>query len=195
MYQLVFRGQCVAGVAPETARANVAQVFKASQAQIDRMFSGERVVIRNKLDNEAAAKFQAALAKQGIVVDIEAMSAPGTAETPASGGAAKQAAPAPEQSSNPATADRRAAPEAEPGERLPVAGDRVDELLAGSSLTLGRPGETLGQPRRHEAPVFHELGQWSLAPPGERLAEPSGKTAVTVPDTSHLTILPPGESG
>ncbi|QCF27356.1 hypothetical protein [Hydrocarboniclastica marina] len=203
MFQLVFKGQCQPGVAPETARANVAQVFKASQAQIERMFSGERVVIRNKLESDAAEKFKAALAKQGIVVHIEPM--PGASSTATQAGAEAVQRPAPGRPVAPTQEYGQAKPQAagpatagvvvEPGERLSVAGERVDEVLAGSRLTLGRPGETLGQPKEQEAPVFHELESWSLAQPGARLVEPEEAPPVAVPDTSHLKVLPPGETG
>lgn len=203
MFQLVFKGQCQPGFAPETARANVAQVFKASQAQLERMFSGERVVIRNKLESDAAEKFKAALAKQGIVVHIEPM--PGASSTATPPGAeadqrpapgrpvtpVPQGSPAKQQPASPVTAGVVV----EPGERLSVAGERVDEVLAGSRLTLGRPGEMLGQPKKQETPVFHELESWSLAQPGARLVEPEEAPPVAVPDTSHLKVLPPGETG
>lgn len=192
MYQLVFKGQCTAGVEVSVARNNVAQVFKASEAQLDRMFSGERVIIRNKLDAEAAAKYQAALAKQGIVVHIEAMNPPSDEPAPAAtpeGTSTRPASPPPAGAAR-ATAQPVAV---EPGQRLPVAGERVDQVLAGSSLSLGPAGETLGQPRETEEPVFENLNKWSIAPAGERLVEPTEAIPTAVPDVSHLDLLPPGE--
>lgn len=175
MYQLVFKGQCSAGVEVAAARANVARVFKVNDAQLDRLFSGERVVIRNKLDAEAAGKYQSALAQQGIVVHIEAMAPPAAEPVPAGRTAAQSG------------------PEVEPGQRLLVAGDRVDEVLAGSSLSLGRPGETLGVAREVVEPTFENLDSWSLAAAGELLVEASELPPVAVPDVSHLDLLPPGQ--
>lgn len=192
MYQLVFKGQCTAGVDVAVARANVAKVFKANDTQLDRMFSGERVIIRNKLDDDAAAKYQAALAKQGIVVHIEAMSPPADQPAPAAVQAPGQADTARPQPHPEAPAKPAAGPSVEPGDRLPVAGERVDQLLAGSSLSLGRPGETLGHPREFEARTFANLDSWSLAPAGERLVEAEERPPVAVPDVSHLDVLPPG---
>lgn len=188
MYQLVFKGQCAPGFDLATARANVAKVFKANDAQLERMFSGERVIIRNKLDGEAAGKYQGALAKQGIIVHIEAMAPPAAALAPAA--AQEPSRPA---APDPAGAKNTAAPAVEPGDRLPVAGERVDELLAGSSLSLGRRGETLGQPREVAEPTFERLSSWSLAPVGERLVEAAPEPAAAVPDVSHLEVLPPGQ--
>ena len=50
MFQLVFKGECVPGTDLETARNNARTLFKASLDQVDRMFSGQPVVIRNKLE-------------------------------------------------------------------------------------------------------------------------------------------------
>ena len=50
MYQLVFKGECTPGTDLETARNNARALFKASVEQLDRMFSGQPVVIRNKLE-------------------------------------------------------------------------------------------------------------------------------------------------
>ena len=47
MYQLVFKGELSPGVDQQTARANAMALFKATIAQVERMFSGQRVVIRN----------------------------------------------------------------------------------------------------------------------------------------------------
>lgn len=187
MYQLVFKGQCTPGVDISTARANVAQAFKANQGQLDRMFSGERVVIRNKLDSEAAAKYQAALSRQGIVVHIEAMAPRASEPAPAVRAQAPQQ-PLVDAAVPPPTTP--AGPLVEPGERLQVAGERVDQLLSGSSLSLGRPGEILGQPRQVVAPSFDSLSQWSLAPAGERLVESKSQPAAKVPDLSHLDLVP-----
>ena len=194
MYQLVFKGQCVAGVDVSKARANVAQVFKASQAQLDRMFSGERVIIRNKLDSDTAGKYQAALSKQGIIVHIEPMLPQADAPAPVNRPTQSAAAVRETESSVGDQANPSGpGPMVEPGERLPVAGERVDQVLAGSGLTLARPGENLGQSRQLEGPVPDHPEEWSLAPVGEILVEPVAKPTAVVPDISHLQVLPASE--
>lgn len=154
------------------------------------MFSGERVIIRNKLDSEAAAKYQAALTRQGIVVHIEPMAPRAGEPAPAAHPVAR---PQPSTGAVGAPATPAAALSIEPGERLAVAGERVDHLLAASTLTLARPGETLGQPRQPEAPSFESVEQWSLAPAGERLIEPKARPATDLPDLSHLDLVPLAE--
>jgi len=61
--------------------------------------------------------------------------------------------------------------EQEPGDRLPVAGEKVDTILAGSGLSLGKPGEQLGVINEEAPPVFEHLDDWTVAPPGEDLVE------------------------
>jgi hypothetical protein len=76
----------------------------------------------------------------------------------------------------------------EPGDRLPVAGEKVDSILAGSDLSLGAPGEQLGDTREEAAPVFDHLDEWSVAPPGEDLGDGEEKPEPPAPDVSHLTL-------
>lgn len=182
MYQLVFQGECAPGVDEETARANAKGLFKASDAQILKMFAGGRVVIRNQLDQPTAEKYQAVLKKNGIISHIEPM--PGTQE-PATEPKATEAPPAPTPKSAPADAET-ATPAA--GGDLPLAGERVDDILSRSDLSLGAPGETLGSPREAEPPVFDHLDDWTLAEPGADLADKRETPPPPAPDTSHLTL-------
>ena len=73
MYQLVFKGECTPGTDLETARNNARALFKASVEQLDRMFSGQPVVIRNKLEQVQAEKYLAVLKKHGMVAYAQPM--------------------------------------------------------------------------------------------------------------------------
>jgi hypothetical protein len=73
MFQLVFKGECVPGTDLETARNNARTLFKASLDQVDRMFSGQPVVIRNKLEEVQAEKYRAVLKKHGMVAYVQPM--------------------------------------------------------------------------------------------------------------------------
>ncbi|AMQ89673.1 hypothetical protein [Marinobacter sp. LQ44] len=192
MFQLVFRGECAPGTDVETARNNARALFKASVEQLDRMFSGQPVVIRNKLEQVQAEKYQAVLRKHGMIAHVQPMA-----------GAAKAAAPAPKPAPVP-QADQQAETEApsappkpasegnvpatEPGDRLPVAGEKVDDILAGSGLTLDPVGVTLVEHEDPEAPMFEHLDDWSLAPPGSDLGVKRDLPPPMVPDVSHLSL-------
>ncbi len=185
MFQLVFKGECTPGTDTATARRNARALFKASVEQIERMFSGSPVVIRNKLDEEQAEKYRAVLNKHGMVAYVQLM--PGSQEKPAPAPATPEAArPAPRPAS-PQPGKR--APEVEPGDRLPVAGDKVDDILAGSALGLDPVGVTLVQPKEAEPPMFQHLEDWTLAPVGSDIGTERDLPPPVVPDVSHLSLV------
>ncbi|WP_029654412.1 hypothetical protein [Marinobacter daepoensis] len=189
MYQLVFRGECTPGTTQEVARNNARALFKASVEQLDRMFSGQPVVIRNKLEQEQAEKYLAVLKKHGMVVYVQPM--PGTEPakvSPAPEAPSRPAPAAPRESAGPETAAAGPAPSVEPGDRLPVAGEKVDDILAGSGLSLDPVGVTLVEHEDVEAPMFEHLDDWTLAPAGSDLGVERDVPPPIVPDTSHLSL-------
>ncbi|MDX1633188.1 MAG: hypothetical protein R3280_00990 [Marinobacter sp.] len=198
MYQLVFRGECAQGTDLKTARANAQALFKASLDQVDRMFSGQAVVIRNKLDQAQAEKYRQVLLKHGMVAHVQAM--PGSQPAPAAPGqpsqtrpAASEPAPQPQRPTESASAPARrppqgAGPKVEPGDRLPVAGEKVDSILAGSGLSLDPVGVTLAEPEEVTPPMFQHLDEWTLAPAGSDLGEKRDLPPPMVPDVSHLSL-------
>lgn len=201
MYQLVFKGECVSGVDEGTARQQAKALFKASDAQVEKMFSGGRVVIRNNLDGQTAQKYQAALKKNGMIAYIEPMQGSQAGE-----GGEREAEPRAQGQAEPAgqpsgavagesTGAGAATVAQEPGDRLPVAGEKVDSILAGSGLSLGKPGEQLGTIREETPPEFEHLDEWTVAPPGEDLVESDDGPEPPVPDVSHLSLAddPSGE--
>jgi len=201
MFQLVFKGECAQGTDLQTARNNARALFKASVEQVERMFSGQPVVIRNKLEQEQAEKYRAVLARHGMVAYVQPM--PGSAEV--SKPAAQPAPGAPAQASGVQPSQRKSAPTGveprpqvpatEPGDRLPVAGERVDDILAGSGLSLDPVGVTLVEPEEVEPPMFQHLEDWSVAPPGTDLGVKRDLPPVPVPDVSHLSLVDEDSSG
>src|SRR5690554_4145636 len=100
MFQLVFKGECVPGTDPAAVRNNAKALFKASVEQLDRMFSGQPVVIRNKLEQVQAEKYQAVLKKHGMVAYVKPMagaapSRPQPRQEPAPSAPERPASPAP----------------------------------------------------------------------------------------------------
>lgn len=199
MFQLVFRGECTPGTDEAVARSNARTLFKASVDQVERMFSGRPVVIRNKLDQEQAEKYRAVLGRHGMVAYVESMSAPvGAAGSPsASAEPAKPttASAPPQPGAVTAAPGGSSGPDREPGGRLPVAGERVEEVLAGSALALDPVGTTLSEHEQPPAPVFEHLDDWTLAPPGADLGVERDLPPPVVPDVSHLSLVDEDPSG
>lgn len=199
MFQLVFKGECTPGTDPETARENARTLFKANAAQITKMFSGQPVVIRNRLEEVQAEKYRGVLQKHGMVSYVQPMEGtaaparpdvqpePAAAQPPS----AEQAPPvAGEAASRPAGSVK-----VEPGDRPNVAGEKVDSILAGSGLTLDPVGVTLEEHKEAQAPMFEHLDEWTLAPPGSELVEAREAPPPVVPDVSHLSLADQDESG
>ncbi|MGQ7272729.1 hypothetical protein [Marinobacter sp. V034] len=189
MYQLVFRGECTPQTDEATARANAMALFKATVDQVDRMFSGQRVVIRNKLDEAQAGKYEAVLRKHGMIAHIEPME--GTAPPPPAASPAPVQAPepAPTTPQAPAASESSSQVPVEPGDRLQVAGEKVDAILSGSSLRVEQAHDRLTEERHVDAPMFQHLDEWTLAPAGSTLVEKKEEIPTAVPDISHLSLV------
>lgn len=187
MFQLIFRGECVAGTELATARNSARQLFKANDVQIERMFSGKPVVIRNQLDQVQAEKYRALLQKHGMRAYVQAMApaqgdvqAPPARPDPAS--QVKASAPLKSQVGSPFTATQANV------SGLPIAGERTDAVLAGSALTLDPPGVTLAESVPVKAPGFDRIDAWSVAPAGSDIGSKNEMPPPIVPDTSHLSV-------
>lgn len=194
MFQLIFKGERVQGTDEQAARANAMALFKATTAQVDRMFSGQRVVIRNRLDEATALKYQAVLRKNGLLAHVEPMEGQAGAppESPREAGREPEAA-APQAAAASASAGRAESGAAggvrvEPGDRLDVAGEKVDEILSHSSLTVDAPGARLSEEHQVEAPHFEHLDEITVAPAGADIGEAIERPPAPVPDTSHLSL-------
>jgi hypothetical protein len=190
MFQLVFKGECAPDTDMTTARNNARALFKASVEQIERMFSGSPVVIRNKLDEEQAEKYRLVLNKHGMVAYVQPMPGSQPSEKPAPAPEPTGTAPsAVKTASQPASSQPSSnTPSVEPGDRLPVAGDKVDGILAGSALGLDPVGVTLVEPEEAEPPMFQHLDDWTLAPAGSDIGVERDLPPPMVPDVSHLSL-------
>tara|TARA_R110000824_G_scaffold16866_7_gene69274 strand:- start:15 stop:629 length:615 start_codon:yes stop_codon:yes gene_type:complete len=191
MYQLVFKGECAPGVDIATARSNARSLFKASVEQVERMFSGSPVVIRNKLDEEQAEKYRAVLTKHGMVAYVQPMpgSQPQATRAPAARPASTTQEPAKIVSHPASSRPGTGTSGVEPGDRLPVAGDKVDDILAGSALGLDPVGVILVEPEEVEPPMFQHLEDWTLAPAGSDIGVERDLPPPIVPDVSHLSLV------
>lgn len=201
MYQLVFRGECTPGTSLGEARQQAQALFKASLDQVDRMFSGQPVVIRNKLEQAQAEKYREVLHKHGMVAYVKPMpgmgpvaGSPRSASSPASAPASAPDKPSVPETQRSGTVARASVP-VEPGDRLAIAGDKVDSILAGSDLSLDPVGVTLATHRDVEPPLFQHIDDWTLAPPGSDLAEKRQQPPPVVPDVSHLSLVDDKEAG
>ncbi|MBK9218010.1 MAG: hypothetical protein IPL70_06010 [Uliginosibacterium sp.] len=88
-YRIVFNGRIREGLSMRKVRANAAVRLNASDELIERMFSGRRVVLKNKVSKAEAVAYMERLAKLGLVVELEPMPSPkgtATVQTPIAAG-------------------------------------------------------------------------------------------------------------
>jgi uncharacterized membrane protein YhaH (DUF805 family) len=70
-FKIVFEGQLRTGVELETARLNLAQLFKSDVSAIDRLFTGQPVTVKRGLTHDDAQRYLKALNDAGVEGRIE----------------------------------------------------------------------------------------------------------------------------
>jgi len=191
-YEIVFYGSLAAGFTQEQTQEYVAQLFKTSVDQVERMFSGNRVVIRNKLDQATALKYIVAMQKRGAECQIEAMGQPGKKVEFSNASAAIETPTAPASIATNTTTPTATKSRVLNQDGLPVAGEKVDEILAATHFDLAPVGEILSDHHLDEEQIvtLPNLDGLSLAPAGSDLVDKKPDIPVPAPDISHLKIEP-----
>lgn len=70
-YKIVFDGQLLPGVELETAKDNLASLFKTQRAAVEKLFSGRPVALKRELNDADAQKYLSALQNAGLNARIE----------------------------------------------------------------------------------------------------------------------------
>ncbi|WP_024674777.1 DUF805 domain-containing protein [Pseudomonas syringae] len=71
LFKIMFEGQVRDGVEPDTAKANVAGLFKSDAAAVEKLFSGKPVTLKRGLIHAEAERYVAALNEAGVEAHIE----------------------------------------------------------------------------------------------------------------------------
>ncbi|MEH6386788.1 MAG: hypothetical protein V7772_02815 [Pseudomonas profundi] len=170
LFEIVFQGQIKAGVAPEQARQRLGQLFQAGDQQLDILFSGRRIVIKQGLDQASADKYRQAIERAGAICLVESV-----------GG-------------QPAAAE----PSSEPAPATQSAGNKVvprDEYMAAFSdveapdFGIAPLGADMQDEYRDFTPLPLDLSALSLAPPGADLDEIKRNEPAVVPNIDHLKVV------
>lgn len=184
LFEIVFQGQVKAGVPAEQARARLGQLFQVGEQQLDILFSGRRVVIKQGLDAQAAEKYRQAIDRAGAVCLVESMGG----EPPATPEPAAESAPVPTSiASEPAPARSHAA-----------SGSRVvprDEYMAAFSnveapdFGIAPLGSDMQDEYTDHTPLPLDLSALSLAPAGSDLEQLKDQREPVRPSTDHLKLV------
>jgi hypothetical protein len=154
----------VSGAQLERVQANLGKLFHSDAQQLQLLFSGRRLVLKNNLDVEAAEKYRSTLERAGALVEVlEMPSSKADPDVPAS----------------------------QPG-RLQVTPRDVYMAafvaVDAPDLEVCEVGSDMQDPKPAPVAPALDLSQLSLAPVGGELGQLPKPQAGPVPDTSHLTL-------
>jgi len=151
-YNVYFAGELSAGHDLASVREQLARLFKADTATLDKLFSGKAQLVKRDCDRDTALKYKQAMEQAGAVPFIKSIAQP-AASAPAAGKAlsmaeriaALAAAPDigyPPQAGNPTT------PEAAQLQQPTETGS-----VAGGGIQLAPPGTAVLLPQERPAPA------------------------------------------
>jgi len=152
-FDVVFRGQIVKSFEMADVKANLVKLFKSSPEAVERLFSGNEVIIRKDLDYAGAMKYQSALKNSGALALIKEQE---VAETEPAASQPQKIAPkstqpvAKSQSFSSNQPQHQEVNEAEEGLTIADAGAQIlpekvyeEREVDTSELSLATPGERL----------------------------------------------------
>jgi len=189
-YNVYFAGQLLEGHELSVVRGNIARLFNADQATLEKLFSGKAQLIKRDCDRETALKYKAAIERAGALPVIRAATAQATGKPEQTPGGALSAAEkiaalaaAPDLGSQPVAA---AHPDPEPVSPPADASTGKIELSPAGTAVL--------EPEERAQPVAAEVNTPDLQvdASGERLS-PVPPAPPPPPDTSHLSEAAVGE--
>ncbi|CAM3665082.1 hypothetical protein PAHA111176_13765 [Parendozoicomonas haliclonae] len=175
LYELVFSGQAVPGADPQKVRNNAAKLFRAGPEQLEKLFSGATVVLKNKLDQATAESYQQKLKSAGLICTLRAMGQPA---------AATQAAPAP-QPSEPAEPTSTASPTSTPA---PAPAPKPAEEPVQSGWSVAPTGSDVNPHEPEPVPPMPDTSHLTLKEQKGYLFDQDDTPPPPAPDTSHLTL-------
>jgi hypothetical protein len=201
-FNIVFAGEVAPNADVAAVRANLGRLFNAPEPVLDRLFSGQRVILKKALDQAAAMRLRAQLKQAGAIAHMVACDAEGkplaAAPVPASAPAAPArpvpAAPVAPARPAPVAAQQAPARPATPPPTAPAAKpetmvERLARLAAEQDAKAAlRPKPDAPPPDANVA----DMKTWVMYPPGSILAVAKEIPAPRLPDLSHLAMAAPG---
>ena len=186
-YDVFFSGQIMEGRESGDVRQQIGRLFKASEEQLQHMFSGKQIRIKSGVDQDTAIKYRVAFRNAGALVEIK----PTGQKTPSSGTAPTPAA----------TSDTVPGTAPETMTLLPPNSGTLEECAPKivpqpipdiSSLTLAREGSVIDK-APDPSPPHIDTGNLTLGPAKSGTLEDCQKTIEPepIPDISHLRLDKP----
>lgn len=194
LFNVVFSGEVSGRADPAVVRANVGKLFNASEAVLDKLFSGQPVAVKKMVDRATAMKVRAMMKQAGaetrmVPVDDQgrpldaagATTAAPAAQPPAAAPVARPVpAAAPVSAPAPAPAASAAAPK-------PAAESMAERVKRMAEEQLRQEAAQAAVAKAAEA-----QGNWGVAPVGTRLSPVDAGPPPVAPDISGIVLAPAG---
>lgn len=189
-FAVIFKGEILNGADVATTREKIGNIFKADTAKLEKLFSGNHIVIRKGIDQATAEKLVNMFAKMGAKAYIKNVSTTAqptptpTEQTTTPSADVSSTTPADNSAPRTYPSDVKINPASEAvGKNAP---QTVVNLTPGdtSGLSMSDAGGLLVEPNTTDPTPIPEAIQADLAELGELLAEPITRSDPTpdVPD-------------
>lgn len=195
LFNVVFSGEVSGRADPAVVRANVGKLFNASEAVLDKLFSGQPVAVKKMVDRATAMKVRAMMKQAGaetrmVPVDDQGRPLDAAGATTAGHTAAQAPAAAPVARPVPAAAPVSTpapAPVAPVAAPKPAAESMADRVKRMADEQLRQEAAQAAVAKATEA-----QGNWGVAPAGTRLSPVDAGPPPVAPDISGIVLAPAG---
>ena len=187
-YNIYYAGQLLKGHELPVVRANMAKLFNADEATLNKLFSGTAQLVKRHCDKATALKYKQAIEKAGGIALIKAAPAtPASSPVAPAGKAMTAAQRIAALASAPDLGKQTPAPDAGTSEAEPAP-------QAEGPIALAPSGTEVLRAEERNAPVTSTVNtpDLNVEPSGQRLSEPASAPPAA-PDTSHLSEGQVGE--
>ena len=180
-FHIVFTGQLVKGSDLATVKSNLGKIFKMDAARVEKLFSGQPVVLKKDADQATAMKFRAVLKQAGAECELRPVADPVQASAGAS-------APAPESRAASPAPESREPTEPSSGELETVGTIRTGGTGFSGAFSVAEVGAEMDNREKVAPPPAPDVDHLTMAQPGEVLGQKKAEEMPVAPDISHLSL-------
>ncbi|MCK5884994.1 MAG: hypothetical protein KAG70_00665 [Alcanivorax sp.] len=175
-FHIVFTGQLVKGSDLATVKANLGKIFKMDAARVEKLFSGQPVVLKKDADQATAMKFRAVLKQAGAECELRPVADP---VQPPSAPEPRAASPAPESQEQ---------SEQTSGDLETVGTIRTGGTGFSGAFSVAEVGAEMDNSDKAAPPPAPDVSHLSMAQAGEVLGQKKEEKPPVSPDISHLSL-------